>query len=359
MPVTGDAVVRMPRTLCSPPAWRWSWRRDAARPAFTRRTTSSRTSSTGASGRKPGSACRIRSGACCRPCSPTSCRPDPASGYERLGFLYESPQAQRPDRRDVRRRTGGARGLQLRDVSRRAATARPPARPAASCWACRRTRWTCRATRGSSRRAPRIRASTHPRSSRPSSGKFPTSPGSIASSITSPWSGGRSSGILDRARENAWFDRRPPQGPGPRRHLQPLQGAALARPAERPRRRNGGSAVAVEPADAARHVAALGRQQQRRRGTEQERRDRRRRDARLARPRVAGAHRAVDRGPSGRRRSRPIASIGRAPSADTPSIETACASCHDPGGARSDRSPTSRRSAPIRSGSVRSRRSWR
>ena len=45
-----------------------------------------------------------------------------------------------------------------------------------------------------------------------------------ASSIDS-WSCARTrDGILERAQENSWFDARPPQGPGPRRHVQSLQG---------------------------------------------------------------------------------------------------------------------------------------
>ena len=97
-------------------------------------------------------------------------------------------------------------------------------------------------------------------------------------------------GILDGERQNAWFDARPPQGPGRVDTFNPYKVMLGMLDGQRHIRGDGGSAVALEPAPAPRPLAALGRQQRHGGRAEQERRHRRRRDARLARSRVHVAH---------------------------------------------------------------------
>ena len=101
-------------------------------------------------------------------------------------------------------------------------------------------------------------------------------------------------GILERAKENSWFDVRPPQGPGRVDTFNPYKVFLKMPHRERSNGRDRRPAVAVESADPRGTVAALGWQQQLGRGAEQERGDRRRRDARLAGPRVHEADRGLD-----------------------------------------------------------------
>ena len=152
--------------------------------------------------------------------------------------------------------------------------------------ACRRTRWICRATRTSSprlRQDPRFEAGTLDRGD-PQAGS-----GVLVVHVAAVPLRRRSSatrdGILERAKQNCVVRRSSAAGSGPRRHVQSLQADLQLRSEGRQERRHRRPAAALQPARAAGHVAALGRQQQPGRGAQQERGDRRRRDRGLARPR--------------------------------------------------------------------------
>ena len=164
--------------------------------------------------------------------------------------------------------------------------------------------------------------------------------------------------ILERQKETAWFDVRPPQGPGRVDTFNPYKTVFGFDMSQDEHGRDRRPAVAVEPADEAADVAALGRQQQLGRRAEQERGHRRRRHGRHARRRRARADRGLDprpeaaalpgrphrRGPGGARQRRLSGGVRVVPRARRP--------------ARRSGDAAGRTSAPIRSGSTRSRLSW-
>ena len=150
-------------------------------------------------------------------------------------------------------------------------------------------------------------------------------------------------------------------GSGPRRHVQSVQGDVRRGDELRHRRhrRHRRSAVALEPADAPGIVAALGRQQQLGRRAQQERGDRRRRDAGFPRSRGARSDRQLDSRSEAAAVSRRRASTPRWRRRAGRSTSSTARAATTSASRRSARRSTSPRSAPIRSGCNRSRRSWR
>ena len=139
----------------------------------------------------------------------------PGVGYERIGFVLDETRAPAADRHVVPARPGRARRPQLRDLSRRHVSRERPRARVRSSRACRRIRWTCRATRNfltacANDPALQLRHARWRRSAR----RIPTSAGSIGLIYQLFVVGATKKGILERARDNAWFDARPPFGPG-------------------------------------------------------------------------------------------------------------------------------------------------
>ena len=163
-------------------------------------------------------------------------------------------------------------------------------------------------------------------------------------------------GILERARENAWFDSRPPFGPGRVDTFNPYKVHAAGCPwTTRGHRR---SAVDLEPAAAGRGCGCTGMATTIGRGAEQERGDRRGCDAGFARPRVDEAHREVDAGSRSRRRILPNESTRRARMKAGTCAEQACASCHVGRASEVGQVTPSITSGPMPSGSIRLPRRW-
>ena len=210
----------------------------------------------------------------------------PGNGYERLGFTYETPTSDLPIGASRSDGLDSARRTELRDVSCRhlpGRAGRGAEDRAGDAGASDGSPGLCavpvRRRQGSA--LQRRHAHRRPCRSIPEFGFFD-------GLVYRLFAIGRTKeGILERDPRIAWFDKRPPQGPGRVDTFNPYK-AMFAEENElrdRRHRRHGRSAVALESADAPGTVAALGRQQQLRRRAQQERGDRRRRDARFPRSR--------------------------------------------------------------------------
>ena len=268
--------------------------RRAARRTRRRFPTSTITSSTARSAPRRASACRTGSGGCCRRSSRTSCRSVRASAT--------SASASCSTR-------SGTRGRSARRTSRAASRASgSTARPVTSAPIARRPTSPRQIVSGMPANQMDLQGYANFLTACANDPRF--NYGTLMAAIRKEnpdigWFdrllyrlfvvGATKNGILERARDNAWFERRPPFGPGRVDTFNPYK--VILEHSDRRRGRHGRSAVALEPADAGADVAALGRQQRFGRGAEQERGHRRRRDARLARPRVDEAHRELDSRP--------------------------------------------------------------